>query len=83
MIPNIPSLSNQLIQSPYRWIVITQEQGIGAQLLLRWSQEQIQGARTALNATSAALREIRKTAAKLKQVCITPFPNPGALWRVD
>lgn len=48
-------------------VLVFREQGIGLQLLLRWSHEQIQGARLALDSTAKALRDLRKNADKLKQ----------------
>ena len=44
------------------------EPGLGLQLILRWNQEQIQGARVAMNSTAKTLKDIRKDAEKLRQV---------------
>lgn len=41
---------------------------MGQLLLLRWSQEQIQGAQQALSATAYALRKLKKDAQKTRQV---------------
>ena len=41
---------------------------LGQQLVVRWAQEQIQGARQAMQATADLLRKLKKDAEKTKQV---------------
>jgi len=47
---------------------------LGQQLLLRWAQDQIEGARQAMHATATLLRKLKKDAEKIKQVHYPPPP---------
>ena len=63
------------LQQPYQclhfsMVVHRRESDLGLQLLLKWNQEQVQGARNALAATAMALRALRRNAEKLRQVGI-------------
>ena len=62
-----------VLQQPYQRlnlsiVVHCRESDLGLQLLLKWNQEQVQGARNALAATATALRALRRNAEKLRQV---------------
>ena len=45
---------------------------MGQQLVLKWGQEQVDGARQAVQATADSLRDLKKAAQRRRQVLIFP-----------